>query len=89
MSKWADFAAKHQQKISDERCARIRVVVVGTNTALTTIAKWEGVDATSRTIHRHLTGGCRCDHTVPALVRDGYNDPTARWLADTAVRGSV
>ena len=69
MSRWEDWVAKQQQAIPDERCRELRILVLGTDTALKTIASWDGVDAHRTTVKRHLTGGCRCDHDVPPLTR--------------------
>ena len=69
MSRWEDWTAKQQQAIPDERCRELRILVLGTDTALTTIGAWDAVDAHHGTVKRHLTGECRCDHDAPPLRR--------------------
>ena len=69
MSKWTDYWAKRRCGISSTRCAQLRSVVLGSEIETTSVATWDSIDVTRRTVRRHLTGECPCDHDVPPLTR--------------------
>ena len=70
MSKWTEYQRQFRTAIPEQRCAYLRVLLLGTDFSLGRVVRWDSVDGVRRTVRRHLTGECPCDHDVPPLVRD-------------------
>ena len=65
-----------KNKITDEKCRRMRRVAAHIDTRSPQVA--EGFDVSETTVRRHLGGKCSCSHDVPSLEFE-YGD-SKRWV---------